>query len=205
MANRQGGVIGTNFCKNIILEDCTLSRMDTHMGVSGIYVIRRCNLGHMGLNAIGRGELTIEDSTLQGNVLVSFRQDYGSTWEGDLVIRNCRWIPACGNTTWPHMIGVRNDGMHDFGYPCSMPTEVTVDGLFVDDTNHPEDYQGMYFFTDPDAGGGIDDITLTEERPFPYAPCQKVTVRGLTTASGKKPRISPNEEVGAKTVVIEED
>ncbi len=29
------GVIGTNFCKNIVLEDCTLSRMDTHMGVSG--------------------------------------------------------------------------------------------------------------------------------------------------------------------------
>ena len=27
------GVIGSNFCKNILLEDCTLSRMDTHMGV----------------------------------------------------------------------------------------------------------------------------------------------------------------------------
>jgi len=26
------GIIGTNFCKNILLEDCTLSRMDTHMG-----------------------------------------------------------------------------------------------------------------------------------------------------------------------------
>jgi len=29
------GVIGTNFCKNILLEDCVLSRMDTHQGVSG--------------------------------------------------------------------------------------------------------------------------------------------------------------------------
>ncbi|MBT3603669.1 MAG: hypothetical protein HN521_11435 [Candidatus Latescibacteria bacterium] len=195
------GVIGSNFCKNILLEDCTLSRMDTHMGVAGSYVIRRCELGHMGLNAIGRGKLLLEDSTLYGRTLVSFRNDYGSTWQGNLNIKNCRWIPACGDTTWPHMINTSNDGMHDFGYPCSMPTEVIIDGLFVDDSNHPDDYQGMYFFTDPD--GGAED--LTEERPFPYKPCQKVTVKGLTTASGKKPHVSPNENINANTVVIEEN
>ena len=100
------GVIGSNFCKNILLEDCTLSRMDTHMGVSGTYVIRRCTLGYMGLNAIGRGLLTVEDSTLYGNALINFRSDYGSTWEGDVVIRNCRWIPACGKTCRPQMIHV---------------------------------------------------------------------------------------------------
>ncbi len=200
------GVIGSNFCKNILLEDCVLSRMDTHMGVSGAYVIRRCTLGWMGLNAIGRGRLTVEDSTLYGNALVSFRRDYGSTWEGDLVIRNCRWIPACGDVSWPRMINVSNDGMHDFGYPCSMPGEVTIDGLFVDDTNHPEDYQGMYLFTDPDGmRDGVEDITPTAERPFPYDPCRKVKVRGLTTASGKKPRLSPNEKICASTVLIEAD
>lgn len=198
------GVIGSNFCKNILLEDCTLSRMDTHMGVSGIYEIRRCNLGWMGLNAIGRGQLTIEDSTLYGSTLVSFRRDYGSTWEGELAINNCKWIPSAGETSWPHMINVSNDGMHDFGYPCSMPSQVTIDGLFVDDANHPDDYQGMYFFTDPDAvNDGVNDITPTDQRPFPYASCQKITVRNLTTASEKPPQISPSEEVNA-TVVVEE-
>ncbi|MDP7132887.1 MAG: hypothetical protein QF437_20495 [Planctomycetota bacterium] len=200
------GVIGSNFCKNILLEDCTLSRMDTHMGVSGTYTIRRCHLGYMGLNAIGRGVLTVEDSTLYGNALVRFRSDYGSTWDGGLVIRNSRWVPACGDTTWPYMIGVSNDGKHDFGYPCSMPREVTVDGLFVDDGNHPEDYQGMYFFTDPDEiGGGGEDTTPATERPFPYVPCQKVSVRGLTTTCGKKPRVSPNDELQKGIVIIEEE
>ncbi|MBN1584662.1 MAG: hypothetical protein JXA89_28400 [Anaerolineae bacterium] len=200
------GVIGSNFGKNILLEDCVLSRMDTHMGVSGTYAIRRCTLGWMGLNAIGRGTLRVEDSTLYGNALVSFRQDYGSTWEGDLVIRNCRWIPACGERCVPHMINVRNDGMHDFGYPCSMPREVTIDGLFVDDSNHPEDYQGIYFFADPDdVHDGVKNITPTVERPFPYEVCKKVRVRGLTTASGKKPRLSPNERISANMVVITED
>jgi hypothetical protein len=160
----------------------------------------------MGLNAIGRGTLTVQDSTLYGNALVSFRRDYGSTWEGDLVIRNCRWIPACGETCLPHVINVSNDGMHDFGYPCSMPKEVTIDGLFVDDTNHPEDYPGVYLFTDPDdMHDGVEDIMPTTERPFPYAVCKKVKIRGLTTASRKRPRLSPSEKSGTRTVVIEED
>ena len=200
------GVIASNFCKNILLEDCTLSRMDAHMGVSGAYTIRRCTLGHMGLNAIGRGALTVEDSTLYGRSLVSLRGDYGSTWEGDLVIRNSRWIPACGETWQPHMIGANNDGTHDFGYPCFMPREIIVDGLFVDDSNHPEDYQGMYLLADPDgAGEGREALPPAAERPFPYEPCRTVRVRGLTTASGKAPRLSPNADVERRTVLVEED
>ncbi len=199
------GVIGSNFCKNILLEDCHLSRMDTHMGVSGTYEIRRCTLGHMGLNAIGRGLLTIEDSTLYGRTLVTFRGDYGSTWEGEVVIRNCRWTPACGDPISPHMIHASNDGRHDFGYPCFMPREVTIDGLFVDDKNHPEDYQGLYFFTDPDdTQNRADETPPTDDRPFPYHRCKKVKVRGLKTASGKKPRIAPNPEATKGAVVLEE-
>ena len=195
------GIIGTNFCKNILLEECVLSRMDSHMGVSGSYVIRRCTLGHMGLNAIGRGTLTVEDSTLYGYNLVSFRPDYGSTWDGNLIVRNSKWIPSCGETTTPYMIGANNDGMHDFGYPCSMPREITIDGLFVDDTNHPEDYEGMYFFTNHDDAESADEVI---ERPFPYEKCQKLTVRGLSTASGRNPHVSPNAGM-LDTVLIEEE
>ncbi len=199
------GVIGTNFCKNILLEDCVLSRMDTHMGVSGTYTIRHCTLGHMGLKAIGRGLLVVEDSALYGKTLVDFRRDYGSTWNGELVIRNCRWTPNRENTNRLHMIGVNNDGMHDFGYPCSMPRKVTIDGLTVDDAMACDDYQGMYLFTDPD--GVRDDATNippTAAPPFPYAPCQEVNIRKLTTASGKKPMLSPNMKMNACTVVTEE-
>ncbi len=199
------GVIATNFCKNILLEDCTLSRMDTHMGVSGSYTIRRCELGHMGLNAIGRGLLTVEASTLHGRTLVSFRGDYGSTWEGDLIIRDCRWIPACGDEIWPHLIGMSNDGMHDFGYPCSMPSEITIDGLVVDDSNHPADYQGLYLFSDPDTMHTADEaLPPVHERPFPYATCRNITMRGISTASGKEPQISSNAEIRQTTVVVGE-
>ena len=104
------------------------------------------------------------------------------------------------------MIGVSNDGTHDFGYPCSMPREVTIDGLFVDDSNTPEGYQGMYFFADPDDGhDGVTELPPPEDRPYPYESCRRVEVRGLKTASGKKPRLSPSEMISGSTVVIDKD
>jgi hypothetical protein len=192
------GVIGTNFCKNILLENCTLSRMDAHQGVFGTYTIRGCTLGHAGLNAIGRGTLIVENSTLNGRSLISLRSDYGSTWEGTVVIRNSRWIPACGAAVQPHLLAASNDGQHDFGYPCFMPREITIDGLFIDDRNVPKNYQGPFLFTDPDgasAGGG------GASRPFPYVPTEQVTIRNLTTASGKTIRTSPDAGFNARVRV----
>lgn len=194
------GVIGTNFCKNILLENCTLSRMDTHQGVSGTYTIRGCTLGHAGLNAIGRGTLTVEDSTLHGRSLISLRGDYGSTWEGTVVIRNSRWIPACGAAVQPTLLAASNDGQHDFGYPCFMPREILIDGLVIDDRNVTKDYQGPFLFTDPDGAGANANAA---SRPFPYRLTEQVTIRNLTTTSGKKIRISPDAEFNARVRVGE--
>lgn len=188
------GVIGSNFMKNILLEDCALNRMDVHQGVSGSYVIRRTTLGHAGFNAIGRGRLILEDCTLHGSHLIAFRSDYGSTWDGDALIRNCRWIPGAGAASSPVLFGLRNDGTHDFGYPCSMPREIRIDGLFIDDSKHPKGYAGVTFFTDP---GGVP----LKEAPFAYAWTQALRVRGLKTASGLPPRVSANEEL-AKAVAL---
>jgi hypothetical protein len=93
----------------------------------------------------------------------------------------------------------------NFGYACFMPQEITIDGLDVDDSNHPEDYQGMYFFSDPDGNNDRGDDIEPADRPFPYARCQKVRVRGLTTASGRKPRVSPNAQIEKSIILIEED
>lgn len=195
------GVIGTNFCKNILLEDCVLSRMDTHMGVSGAYTIRRCTLGHMGLNAIGRGRLTVEDSTLYGNALVSFRSDYGSTWDGVLRVRNSRWIPACGDRVRPVLIGANNDGVHDFGYPCRLPAEIEIEGLFVDDRNAPDDDAGPCLFGDLHRSmEGRDDLPPPSQRPFPYGLCRRAVVRGFSAARGKPLRLSDTPGIETELV-----
>jgi hypothetical protein len=192
------GVIGSNFMKNILLEECVLSRMDVHQGVSGEYIIRRCTLGYAGLNAIGRGRLIVEDSTLHGSSLISFRSDYGSTWEGDVLIRNCRWIPGAGSISrTPVMFGMHNDGTHDFGYPCFMPQEIRIDGLFIDDAKHPQNYQGVAFFGDPIGRSA-------QEPPFPYALTRTLRVRDLKSASGMPPRVSTNPELEKAITLIAE-
>lgn len=175
-------------------EDCVLSRMDVHQGVSGSFVIRRSTLGHAGLNAVGRGHLVVEDSLLHGRHLIRFRSDYGSPWDGDVLIRNCRWIPDAGETASPVMFALSNDGTHDFGYPCSMPREVTIDGLYVDDARHPADYASLVYLSDPLGAP-------KPERPHPYALTKTLHVRRLVTASGKAPRVCPNPEV-AKTIAL---
>jgi hypothetical protein len=136
---------------------------------------------------------------LRGGVFTTIanrmQQEVGS--EGNVAIRNCRWIPACGSASRPQMFYVGNDGTHDFGYDCSMPREITIDGLDVDDSNHPQDYTGLFFLSNP---GGSDPA----DSPFPYARCQKLTVRGLTTASGKKPHVSSNAQVAKSVVLVEQ-
>ncbi len=183
------GVIGSNFMKNILLDGCVLSRMDVHQGVAGEYTIRKCTLGYAGLNAIGRGKLVVEDSTLHGGSLISFRSDYGSTWEGDVVIRNCRWIPNAGAIpARPVLFGMSNDGTHDFGYACFMPRTIKIDGLIIDDARHPEKYQGVFVFGDPIG-------SAKAARPFPYALTESVQVQGVQTASGLPLGRTTNSEV----------
>lgn len=188
------GVIGTNFCKNIVLDSCTLSRMDTHMGVSGEYTIRHCQLGHMGLNAIGRGILTIENSHLFGKALVKFRNDYGSTWEGAVNIRDCRWTPNCGESSEAVLFHAQNDGEHDFGYPCFMPHTISIKNLEIEDSNHPE----IYLFTDPDDfPEDPPEQTSDGNPPFPYQWIKAVHIKNLTTASGKSLNLSTNPRLAS--------
>lgn len=190
------GVVASNFLKNFLVEDCVLSRVDVHMGVSGTYFVRRSTIGHAGINAIGRGRLVVEDSTLHGRHLISFRSDYGSTWDGDVLIRNCQWHPPTRSKSGSAMFGMSNDGSHDFGYACSMPRVIKIDRLVVHDTPHPEAYPGLTFFADPTGG-------RQGTRPFPYQPTEEIHIRGLKVASGLPVRVSENPSLAAAIKVVD--
>ncbi len=62
------------------------------MGVANA-TIRNSTLGHQGINAIGSGTFIVENSTIRGNNLINLRSDYGSTWEGEFIIRDCIFVP----------------------------------------------------------------------------------------------------------------
>ncbi|MFK7981044.1 MAG: hypothetical protein AB8G86_13745 [Saprospiraceae bacterium] len=181
------GILGSNHCKNMLYDNCILSRFDAHQGVANA-TIRNSTLGHMGINAIGSGTFTIENSTIRGRSIINLRPDYGSTWRGEFIIRNCVFVPNNGQPTKVNLISGAYSGQHDFGYTCYMPERITIENLKIDDTNHPADYEGPAIFRDFNSKM-IDD---SYQEQFPYIRTKEVIIKGVTTASGKVLRLSDN-------------
>ena len=184
---RYWGILGSNYCKNLLYDNCNFSRFDAHKGVANA-TIRNSTLGHMGINAIGSGTLIVENTTIRGRNLINLRSDYGSTWQGEFIIRNCIFVPAGGKAISATLIGGSYSGQHDFGYTCYMPERITIENLHIDDSNHPEDYQGPAIFSN--FNPQMTDDSYQEK--FPYVRTREVILRNVTTASGKALRISEN-------------
>lgn len=185
--SRYWGIMGSNYSKNLLYDGCIFSRFDAHMGVANA-TIRNSTMGHMGINAIGSGVLTVEDCTIRGRTLVNLRSDYGSTWQGEFVIRNCTFIPAGGKPVSASLIGGSYSGQHDFGYTCYMPERITIENLHIDDSQHPENYQGPAIFSN--FNPEMTDESYKEK--FSYVKTREVVMKNVTTASGRELRVSDN-------------
>jgi len=181
------GILGSNYCKNLVYDNCILSRFDAHMGVANA-TIRNSTLGHQGINAIGSGTFTVENSTIYGKNLINLRSDYGSTWQGEFLIRNCIFVPSGGRNTSVSLIGGSYSGQHDFGYTCYMPERITIENLQIDDSKIPEDYKGSAIFADFNPEMTKDSYV----EKFPYVRTREVILRNVTIASGKPLRLSDN-------------
>ena len=181
------GILGSNYCKNLLYDNCTFSRFDAHKGVANA-TIRNSTLGHMGINAIGSGTLLVENSTIRGRSLVNLRQDYGSTWQGEFIIRDCIFVPSGGRPVAASLISGSYTGLHDFGYTCYMPERIIIENLHIDDSNHPEDYEGPAIFRD--FNSKMTDSSYQEK--YPYVKTKEVILKNVTTTSGKSLRLSDN-------------
>jgi hypothetical protein len=181
------GIMGSNYSKNLLFDRCILSRFDAHKGVANA-TIRNSTLGHMGINAIGSGTFLVENSTIRGRSLINLRSDYGSTWQGEFVIRNCVFIPSGGKPASAALINGSYSGLHDFGYTCYMPERITIENLQIDDSNHPENYEGPAILSN--FNPKMMDDSYHED--FPYVKTKEAILRNVTTASGKALRLSDN-------------
>ena len=176
------GIMGTNFCKNLLLDECTLSRFDAHQGVTNA-TIRNSSLGHMGVQLTGFGTFLIENSTVNDRHFISLREDYGSTWQGDIIIRNCKFIPQGSSAS---IIGGHNDGQHDFGYTCHMPSRILIDGFHVVDSINSK--QGLYLFDN----FNHQLTSRSYKQKHPYVITKLLKLKDVTTTSGQPLRVSSN-------------
>ena len=191
MDSRYWGLLGSNFCRDMVFEDCNMSRFDAHMGVTNC-TLRRCTLGWQCLNAIGNGTFLIEEVNAYGRAFVNLRDDYGCTWNGDIIIRNSTWHPLSEKRS---VFCGYNDCDHDFGYICHLP-DVDLDGLTIVEDN--ADGAPVYIFNDYTSRMELPD----EQRIYKPVPPKSVRVRNIRTSRPvelcEKPVLMPDTEFDAE-------
>ncbi len=160
------GIAGTNYCKNLVYDGCALSRFDAHQGVNNA-TVRNSVLGHHGIKLIGSGTALIENTTVLSDSLVSLRDDYGSTWRGELIIRNCKFYPTGVST---HIIRADNSEDHDFGYTCYLPERIEIDGLYV----HRIGVNYIFNNVNPN------HILPSYDAKYPVVPPEEITVKDFS-------------------------
>jgi hypothetical protein len=190
------GIMTSNYAKQLLYDRCTLSRFDAHKGVFGA-TIQDSSLGHGGIQIIGGGTFTVKNTTVRAANFINLRNDYGSTWNGDLSIQNCTFIPTAPGPGGANIFSGENDGTHDFGYPCQMPARISIDGLRVDDSALPASHAGTAVFGDftPPSSGAKKEV------PYPYAKTREVRLAKITIASGKPLTISRHPEMVADMAI----
>ena len=192
------GIMGSNYCKNLEYDRCRLSRFDAHCGVYNA-VIRNSILGRAGISVTGFGTLLVENTTVYGRHFIGLRVDYGSFWRGNIIIRNCTFIPGAGRKNiQPVIIGGSNNFQHNFGYRCFMPDTIEIDNLQIKDHTHPKKYKGPMLLS----AYNNDCRSDRYKAPYPCVVPRQITVRDLQTASGKKFQLSANEYLFKKVEVI---
>ena len=165
------GIFASNYSKNILFDRVKFSRFDAHQGVRNV-TLKNSELGHQGVSTIGSGLLLIENTKVSGSNFIYFRDDYGSTWEGELRIINCTFAPP--NLNSAQIIHTNNDGRWDFGYPCYMPETITINGFTVVETSVPSGYNGVLLVS------AVNTNTNTE--PYPFRLTKTINLSGYNSS-----------------------
>ncbi len=126
------GCMGSNYCRNFYFEGCTLTSFDAHKGLGNLKIVN-CTFEH--INIFGSGVAEIYDSTVYvdgGYAVFNFREDYGATWRGDVIIDNvtmkyCNDYKATNSNNELYVINSKNFIDFDFD-------KDNVNGSYVDGT-----------------------------------------------------------------------
>ena len=161
------GIMGSNFCRNVVMDGCYVDRFDSHQGVHNVR-ITNSTLG-FGILVIGGGELYIENvKRISVGAFILLRADYNSVFMGDVVIKNCVMcsdIDMLVNGAWRSFYN---------GLPNQICTSITVDGLVAESGR-------CYVY----GIGGATADALTDPVNKLYLP-EFVKFTGLRDANGNK-------------------
>ena len=192
------GIMGTNYCKNLTYEDCLLSRLDAHAGVYNV-TIKNTTISYIKLT--GGGKALIENSTIivpdwAWGPVFELRADYGSTWKGDILVKDCVYINEMRPENYLCYAKWNN---WPFGYTTYLPN-ITFDNLKID-----KPLEKNYIFTPlhPDPKMNLDEPTLYDgnENKNPMVITPTITIKNN---NGYNFVACPTEYVSEKIKIVEE-
>ncbi len=122
------GIMVSNYSKNVTYDGCTLSRFDAHNGVYNV-TVKDSNIIYLTID--GGGTVNVENTHYYNNIMLQLRTDYGNFWHGDVNFKNVTMHNTDSDVTLIYGTWYN----HDFGYPTALPTNITVDGLKLTNSN----------------------------------------------------------------------
>ncbi|HEY0668423.1 MAG TPA: hypothetical protein VGD22_09630 [Sphingobacteriaceae bacterium] len=128
------GVFGTNLIKNFRVENCNLNRVDVHFHCWNLH-IKDSAIGFKGIAITGGGQLIVENSSCASTSFINFRRDYGSKWDGDIRISNCRFFPSASHDDAKAILSYFPMDF-DYKYPIGMGRSIIVENFEVDYTGN---------------------------------------------------------------------
>jgi len=181
------GIFASDYSKNMFFDNVKFSRFDAHQGVHNVTILNS-EFGYHGIRLVGSGLLRVENTTVYTNDFIGFRGDYGSTWNGDVIIRNGTLVPP--SLASAGIIGGSNDGQWWFGYDCSMPETITIEGFTVVENNPPANFDGILLFLTGNSN---------ETGPYPYTLTKRIYISGFESS---KPWRLPNDYLRNNITVV---
>ena len=173
------GPMGTNFCKNIEFDNVMIGRFDAHCGVYNV-TIKDSVVNK--LNFIGAGEATVINTVVyvdgSNHDIVNMRDDYGSTWTGNITFTNVEMRHSeDSKVNNPFAIFRVTWFNHNFGYTVHYADTITLNDISIVKFTYGVDENGkrwekidestrnkeeVYVFTSPKASAGSHNADLSD-------------------------------------------
>lgn len=131
---KKWGIMGSNSSKNVFIKNSKLNRIDAHRGITNLYIadtIVGTSSGKGSLTLTGQGYFYAENLKLDNtNHAISFRDDFGSTWNGTMVFNGLH-VAINEGSSYPVIFKSNNDETWYFGYDTYFPN-IYINDLRLD-------------------------------------------------------------------------
>ena len=184
-------IMGSSGCKNLAYIDSVISRLDAH---AGMYNAKLKNSRLWTIALSGGGNLEIENCHVYAGALIEMRSDYGSSWDGKILVKDvtmhCSSSPTLFTCGWYN---------HNFGFETHVPEEIIIDGLTLTEPNDinifPQKYIEQISYAHLDEIDGVPNVNKT-------TPPRRIIIRNN---KGGYKYVLPDTEFFKNTELIIED